>query len=197
MPKQTPSQTVGPYFRIGLYSDNDLYPRILTGEMVTPDVAGQRIRVQGTVFDGAGDPIPDCMLEVWQADGEGRFRTADEKWNDGFTGFGRVGTDDVGQFTINTIMPGRVPGPDGTQQAPHLSLIVYMRGLLLHAFTRSLLRRPRGHECGRPDIEAGAGRAAADDHRAQAVRAGASGRLSLRPSDAGRRRDGVLRRLSG
>ena len=136
MPKQTPSQTVGPYFRIGLYSDNELYSRIITGDMATPEVSGQRIRVEGSVFDGAGDPIPDCMLEVWQADSEGRFRSGDEKWNDGFSGFGRVGTDDVGHFAFNTVMPGRVPGPDGELQAPHLTLVVYMRGLLLHAFTR-------------------------------------------------------------
>jgi len=136
MPKQTPSQTVGPYFKIGLYSDNEAYPRIITGEMATPEVSGDRIRIEGTVYDGAGDPIPDCMLEVWQADAEGRFRTAEGKWNDGFTGFGRVGTDDVGQFAINTIMPGRVPGPNGALQAPHLALIVYMRGMLLHAYTR-------------------------------------------------------------
>lgn len=136
MSKQTPSQTVGPYFRIGLYSDNDLYPRILTGDLATPEVTGQRVRIEGTVYDGAGDPIPDCMLEMWQADAEGRFRSGPEKWNDGFTGFGRVGTDDVGQFAFNTVMPGRVPGPDGKMQAPHVTLVIYMRGLLLHAFTR-------------------------------------------------------------
>ncbi len=136
MSKQTPSQTVGPYFRIGLYSDNDVYPRVFTGTLATPDVAGERIRIEGTVYDGAGDPIPDCMMEVWQADSDGRYRTREGKWNDGFTGFGRVGTDEAGQFAVDTIMPGRVPGPDGALQAPHIIVLVYMRGMLLHAFTR-------------------------------------------------------------
>jgi protocatechuate 3,4-dioxygenase alpha subunit len=136
MPKQTPSQTVGPYFRIGLYSDNEVYPRLFTGELATPEVSGERIRIEGTVYDGAGDPIPDCMLEVWQADSEGRYRTREGSWNDGFTGFGRVGTDEVGQYAIDTIMPGRVPGPNGGLQAPHITMLVYMRGMLLHAFTR-------------------------------------------------------------
>jgi protocatechuate 3,4-dioxygenase alpha subunit len=77
------------------------------------------------------------MLEFWQADSDGRYRTREGgKWNDGFTGFGRVGTDDVGQYAINTIMPGRVPGPNGKLQAPHIVVIIYMRGMLLHAFTR-------------------------------------------------------------
>jgi protocatechuate 3,4-dioxygenase alpha subunit len=134
--KQTPSQTVGPYFRIGLYSDNDSHPRVFTGQIATADVAGERIRIEGAVYDGAGDPIPDCMLEFWQADGEGRYRTRDGKWNDGFTGFGRVGTEEVGQYAVDTIMPGRIQGPDGTLQAPHVTVLVYMRGMLLHAFTR-------------------------------------------------------------
>jgi protocatechuate 3,4-dioxygenase alpha subunit len=136
MAKQTPSQTVGPYFKIGLYSDNEVYPRLFTGELATPEVSGERIRIEGTVYDGAGDPIPDCMLEFWQADGEGRYRTREGKLNDGFTGFGRIGTDEVGQYAIDTIMPGRVAGPNGTLQAPHITVLVYMRGMLLHAFTR-------------------------------------------------------------
>jgi len=136
MAKQTPSQTVGPFFRIGLYSDNDVYSRVFTGQIATADVAGERIHIEGTLYDGAGDPIPDCMLEVWQADGEGRYRTREGKWNDGFAGFGRVGTDDVGQYAIDTIMPGRVPGPNGALQAPHIVVVIYMRGMLLHAFTR-------------------------------------------------------------
>jgi protocatechuate 3,4-dioxygenase alpha subunit len=134
--KQTPSQTVGPFFRIGLYSDTEIHPRIFTGVLATPDVSGERIRIEGTVYDGAGDPIPDCMLEFWQADSEGRYRTADGKWNDDFTGFGRVGTEEAGQYAIDTILPGRVPGPNGTLQASHLVVVIYMRGLLLHAFTR-------------------------------------------------------------
>ena len=136
MPDQTPSQTVGPYFAIGLYSNNPVYPRIVTGDMATPDVAGRRIRIEGIVFDGAGEPVPDCMIEVWQADGEGHYRTGERQWNDGFTGFGRVGPDETARIVINTVMPGQVPAPGGGLQAPHLTLVVFSRGLLVHAYTR-------------------------------------------------------------
>ncbi len=136
MSRQTPSQTVGPYFAIGLYSETDVYSRIVTGDMAPPNVAGARIRLEGIVYDGAGDLVPDCMVEVWQADSEGRYRTKDQPANDGFTGFGRVGPNAENVLVVETVMPGAVPGPDGTMQAPHLSLIVFSRGLLSHAYTR-------------------------------------------------------------
>lgn len=134
--KQTPSQTVGPFYRIGLYSDQTSFSRLFDNDMTTPGVVGQRIRVEGAVYDGAGEPIPDALLEVWQADSEGRHRSGERTLNDGFTGFGRVSTASDGQFSFTTILPGRVPGPGGSVQAPHLLVIVYMRGLLVHAFTR-------------------------------------------------------------
>ena len=136
----TPSQTVGPYFAYGLTSNgkydwNDAF----SNNLVTPDATGERIRVQGRVFDGDGQPVPDCMLEIWQADAQGRFADPKDKRalpNAKFRGFGRIGTDGNGDYAFDTVKPGSVPDPDGKPQAPHILLAVYARGMLLHAYTR-------------------------------------------------------------
>ena len=136
----TPSQTVGPFFKYGLtpggqYDWNDAF----TGDMITPDATGERIRVEGRVFDGDGQPVPDCMLEVWQADSQGRFADPQDKRalpNTKFRGFGRCGTDANGTYAFDTIKPGVVPDPDGKPQAPHLLLAVFARGMLRHLYTR-------------------------------------------------------------
>jgi protocatechuate 3,4-dioxygenase alpha subunit len=136
----TPSQTVGPYFKYGLtpngeYAWNDAF----TNNLITPDVSGERIRVEGTVFDGDGVPVPDCMLEIWQADAQGRFSDPQDARalpNSSFKGFGRVGTDAKGGYSFDTIKPGPVPDPDGKPQAPHIVLAVFARGMLLHLYTR-------------------------------------------------------------
>jgi protocatechuate 3,4-dioxygenase alpha subunit len=136
----TPSQTVGPYFKYGLtpngeYAWNDAF----TNNLITPDVSGERIRVEGTVFDGDGVPVPDCMLEIWQADAQGRFSDPQDARalpNSSFKGFGRAGSDAKGGYSFDTIKPGQVPDPDGTPQAPHILLAVYARGMLLHLYTR-------------------------------------------------------------
>ena len=136
----TPSQTVGPFFKYGLtpggqYAWNDAF----TGDMITPDATGARIRVEGRVFDGDGQPVPDCMLEVWQADAQGRFADPQDKRalpNTKFRGFGRCGTDANGAYTFDTIKPGVVPDPDGKPQAPHLLVAVFARGMLRHLYTR-------------------------------------------------------------
>jgi protocatechuate 3,4-dioxygenase alpha subunit len=138
--RQTPSQTVGPYFAYGLAPEQYGYQQNLTSIagslMVEGDVDGRRIRVEGRVFDGAGNPVSDALIEVWQADGLGRYaHPADPRGtNNTFQGFGRcgTGTDPQNRFFFETIKPGQVdPG-----QAPHLNVIVSMRGMLLHAFTR-------------------------------------------------------------
>jgi protocatechuate 3,4-dioxygenase, alpha subunit len=139
----TPSQTVGPFFKYGLtpngqYDWNDAF----TNDLVTSDVSGERIRVQGRVFDGDGAPVPDCMLEIWQADAQGRFSDPQDKRalpNSSFRGFGRCGTDPNGFYAFDTIKPGPVPDPDGTPQAPHLLLAVFARGMLLQLYTRIYL----------------------------------------------------------
>jgi protocatechuate 3,4-dioxygenase alpha subunit len=136
----TPSQTVGPFFKYGLtpggaYAWNDAF----TGYLVTPDASGERIRVEGRVFDGDGAPVPDCMLEVWQADSQGRFADPQDKRalpNTKFRGFGRVGTDANGAYAFDTVKPGAVPDPDGIPQAPHLLVAVFARGMLRHLYTR-------------------------------------------------------------
>ena len=134
--RETPSQTVGPYFALRLGGEGQ---NVLAG----PDAAGQRVRISGQVFDGDGAFIEDALLEVWQADAQGRYRHPDDRWSDepldddAFTGFGRAWSDFTsGEYVIETVKPGRVPGPDGRPQAPHLNLIVQARGMLNPSFTR-------------------------------------------------------------
>jgi protocatechuate 3,4-dioxygenase alpha subunit len=139
----TPSQTVGPFFKYGLtpngaYEWNDAF----TNNLVTPDASGDRIRLEGRVFDGDGQPVPDAMLEIWQADAQGRFSDPQDKralLNSSFKGFGRCGTDPNGGFVFDTIKPGTVPDPDGKPQAPHLVLAIFARGMLLQLYTRIYL----------------------------------------------------------
>jgi protocatechuate 3,4-dioxygenase, alpha subunit len=136
----TPSQTVGPFFEYGLtphgaYRWNDAF----TNNLVTPDASGERIRVEGRVLSGDGQPVPDAMLEIWQADAQGRFANQQDKRtlpNATFEGFGRCGTDSSGAYAFDTIKPGSVPDPDGKPQAPHLLLAVFARGMLRHLYTR-------------------------------------------------------------
>jgi protocatechuate 3,4-dioxygenase, alpha subunit len=136
--KQTPSQTVGPFFAYGLTPEQYGYPfRSLAGpSLVDSDTPGERIRITGRVLDGAGNPVPDAMLEIWQADGEGRYaHPADTRGSNlRFKGFGRcgTGTDPESRFAFETIKPGAI----GNGQAPHVNVILFMRGMLTHVFTR-------------------------------------------------------------
>ena len=147
----TPSQTVGPFFKYGLtpvgqYDWNDAF----TNNLVTPDVSGDRIRIEGRVFDGDGVPVPDCMLEIWQADSQGRFADPKDKRalpNAKFRGFGRCGTDANGTFVFDTIMPGQVADPDGKPQAPHILLAVFARGMLRHFYTRIYFGGEASNDC--------------------------------------------------
>ena len=135
----TPSQTVGPYFKYGLtpgadYRWNDAFGN----NLVTPDAVGERIRIEGQVFDGDGVPIGDSMLEIWQADGQGKFadQTKATLPNAAFRGFGRTGTDKNGAFAFDTVKPGQVADPDGKPQAPHILLAVYARGMTQQTYSR-------------------------------------------------------------
>lgn len=136
----TPSQTVGPFFAYGLVSDGAYdWPDAFSSNLVTPDTSGERIRITGHVTDGDGAVVPDAMLEIWQADAQGRFADPQDgraPANTSFKGFGRCGTTPDGAFAFDTIKPGAVPGPDGTPQAPHILMAVFARGMLLHLFTR-------------------------------------------------------------
>lgn len=129
----TPSQTVGPFFHFALpYSG---------GETLTNDATlGERITIDGRVFDGTGEPVSDALIEIWQANGQGRYDhpddTQERQLDPNFNGFGRAPTDAEGWFCFNTIKPGPVPGPDGAPQAPHMLLSVLGRGILKRLATR-------------------------------------------------------------
>jgi len=134
---QTPSQTVGPYFAYGLTPEQYGYPlaSIASPDLRTPDVSGQEIRIEGRVLDGNGEVVDDAMIEIWQADPEGRYaHPADPRGNKAFRGFGRcgTGTDPHNRFIFQTLKPGAVDAA----QAPHINVIVFMRGLLSHLYTR-------------------------------------------------------------
>ncbi len=133
MPSLTPFQTVGPFFAI-------LVPEQGRLSLAGPGVPGERIVVDGTVRDGAGQPVPDALIEIWQANAAGHCNHPDDARTAGpdraFDGFGRVHTDDAGGFSLETIKPGPVPGPDGRHQAPHLLVGLFARGLLTRLVTR-------------------------------------------------------------
>ena len=136
--KQTPSQTVGPFFAFGLTAPQYAYPydAIASGNLADAQTPGERIRIEGRVLDGAGELVTDAMIEVWQTDSEGRYaHPADGRpSNQNFRGFGRfgTGTKPPGGFGFNTVKPGSIDDA----QAPHISIIVFMRGMLTHAYTR-------------------------------------------------------------
>lgn len=121
----TPSQTVGPFFHIGLehIAVSDLAVR----------AAEKRIEITGRVLDGDGQPVIDALVELWQANARGRYAHSQET---SFKGYGRIATDANGAFHFTTIKPGKVLGPDGLLQAPHIAVNIFMRGLLKHLVTR-------------------------------------------------------------
>jgi protocatechuate 3,4-dioxygenase alpha subunit len=129
----TPSQTVGPFFHGGL-----LYRNL--NVLVTTDTQGQRIRIEGCVYDGDRAPVPDAMVEIWQANAQGRYHhPADQRpipLDPAFLGFGRSDTDETGSFWFETVKPGPVPFQADTLQAPHISVAVFARGLLDRLMTR-------------------------------------------------------------
>ncbi len=130
----TPSQTVGPYLHIGLTNKHSV-TRIAASE-----AGGERLRLKCRVLDVDNVPVHDAMIEIWQADAEGRYHHPDAPQgptsDSVFRGFGRAATDQAGGCEFETIRPGRVPGPENTMQAPHLNVAVYARGILLQLYTR-------------------------------------------------------------
>lgn len=124
----TPSQTVGPFFAFGL-------PFAGGGDVVPPGTAGA-ISLHGTVRDGGGAPVPDALLEFWQAGPDGRLPSRGGSMarnGRSFTGFARVPTDRAGDYAVRTLRPAPVAG---SSEAPHLAVTVFARGLLHHLFTR-------------------------------------------------------------
>ena len=130
---QTPSQTVGPFFHYAL-------PDEKLETLVTDKTKGERIRIEGRIVDGDGAPLPDALIEIWQANAEGRYDHAEDKQDKpldpAFHGWGRSATDKDGVFRFNTIKPGPVPGPGNTLQAPHVNVTVFARGMLKQLVTR-------------------------------------------------------------
>ena len=134
---QTPSQTVGPYFAYGLTATQYGYDfnQPFDARVALDGATGERIRLEGRVIDGNGSPINDAMVEISQVDGSGHYpRSVEDAAATGFRGFGRMGTgtDAQNRFVFETVKPAaEAPG-----EAPHINVIVTMRGLLLHVFTR-------------------------------------------------------------
>ena len=148
MSEITPSQTVGPFFAYGLtpksrceWDPNGSYSwkNTVESNLVTPDASGTRIHIEGIVYDGDGKPINDCMIEIWQADSQGRYAALRDNRalpNSQFKGFGRSATDKAGVFAFDTIKPGSVPGPGGKPQAPHIVVCIFSRGMIRQVYTR-------------------------------------------------------------
>src|SRR5438067_1483847 len=130
----TPSQTVGPFFSLGL-------DRPDWNDLTVGNPQGERIVIEGRVLDGDGAPVPDAVVEIWQANAAGRYNHPDDHQEEKpldprFRGFGRAATDSEGRFRIVTIKPGPVPGRGNSLQAPHINVALFARGLLRHLYTR-------------------------------------------------------------
>ena len=165
---QTPSQTVGPFFHYALPwkggadlvgqsalgARTELFPADHDVLNVSPPhgpVAGETIEVRGQVFDGDGAPVPDALIEIWQANAAGRYASpadprTDLPIDEGFMGFGRAATLDDGSYCFKTVRPGPVPGPGNTLQAPHIAVGVLGRGLIKRLVTRLYLADGEGLE---------------------------------------------------
>ena len=135
--RETPSQTAGPYVHIGCTPNfaemSGVYAEDLGKSMKTGPVKGEEITITGQVFDGTGTAIRDAMIEIWQADADGGFASAESN----FTGWGRCPTDmETGQFQFDTVKPGQVPYMDGRLQAPHITVWIVARGINLGLHTR-------------------------------------------------------------
>jgi protocatechuate 3,4-dioxygenase alpha subunit len=131
--RPTASQTVGPFFIIGLPDD-------ARSELVPPSDP-DAVRVGGVVLDGAGEPVDDALVEIWQANRAGRYAHPEDTreeipLEDGFGGFGRCATGPGGLYGFVTVKPGPVPAPNGGMQAPHIAMSVFARGLLKRVATR-------------------------------------------------------------
>ena len=155
---QTPSQTVGPYFHYGLawkggadlvgQSDMGARPELFAEDHYVLNLAppkgaisGQAITLEGVVYDAEGKPVPDAMIEIWQANAAGRYASPDDArseipLDEDFTGFGRASTSEEGLYRFKTVLPGAVPGPGNSLQAPHIAVGVFGRGVIKRLVTR-------------------------------------------------------------
>ncbi len=131
----TPSQTIGPFFHLNLTVE-----KRCVGCIAGPEAKGERIRLACRVFDGDGTPVDDAMIEIWQADSEGRYNSPEDPRSKAADpachGFGRLPTGEDGSCEFATIRPGRVLGAGNVLQAPHLTVAIFARGLLKQLHTR-------------------------------------------------------------
>ncbi|MGC1505395.1 MAG: protocatechuate 3,4-dioxygenase subunit alpha [Sulfitobacter sp.] len=141
--KESPSQTAGPYVHIGCVPNfcgiTGVYPEDLGTTLLRDGVQGERIKVSGIVFDGTGTPLKDALVEIWQADAAGLHASGDPRGTSdpNFTGWGRTAGDyDTGEWSFDTIKPGRVPYPDGRLMAPHITIWIVARGINIGLQTR-------------------------------------------------------------
>jgi protocatechuate 3,4-dioxygenase alpha subunit len=148
---QTPSQTVGPFFHYGLpwkggadlvgQSDMGARPELFPEDHYVLNLAPPKGAVSGEVYDADGKPVPDAMIEIWQANAAGRYASPDDIRTDlpldeGFIGFGRASTSEEGLYRFKTVLPGAVPGPGNSPQAPHIAVSVFGRGVIKRLATR-------------------------------------------------------------
>ena len=142
--KESPSQTAGPYVHIGTNPNWVEITGVWEGDLglvlVGPDTKGERILVKGRIFDGLGKPLNDALVEIWQADADGFYNSAQERRGRAdptFAGWGRQPTDrETGEFRFETIKPGRVPYVDGRPMAPHITVYIVARGINIGLHTR-------------------------------------------------------------
>jgi protocatechuate 3,4-dioxygenase alpha subunit len=144
--KETPSQTAGPYVHIGLIPHQagfDIFEKNFSNVLVGPETQGERIRIEGRIFDGLGSTTRDILVEIWQANAAGRYnhpadRQDGKPIDEGFRGWGRTGTDfQTGVYSFETVKPGRVAGRTGRKpMAPHVNLWLAARGINIGLSTR-------------------------------------------------------------
>lgn len=142
--KESPSQTAGPYVHIGCTPNfagiKGIFATDLGSNMVNADTKGERITVSGRVIDGSGAVLKDAMVEIWQADADGLYPSPKETRGEAdpnFTGFGRCAVNqDSGEFSFETVKPGKTPYPDGRTQAPHITFWIVARGINIGLHTR-------------------------------------------------------------
>ena len=131
----TSSQTVGPFFAPALLRED-----AVRNVLVQPETVGERVRIEGRVLDGDRLPVPDGLVEIWQANAHGRYHhpadSGPASLDPSFVGFGRSGTENEGLYWFETIKPGPVPFDHERWQAPHICVTVFARGLLNHLVTR-------------------------------------------------------------
>jgi protocatechuate 3,4-dioxygenase alpha subunit len=149
--KETPSQTAGPFLHIGMLpalAGLRTASPVRQNVLVRDDTLGQRIRIEGLIHDGSGNPVRDALVEIWQADGNGRYG------GNAFSGWGRAATDFVtGRFMFDTVKPGATPFHDGRPQAPHIAVTIFARGINIHLQTRMYFPDEAGANAADPVLQ--------------------------------------------